>query len=36
VSFDVAYTGSQTFTETWAKRGDRFVPQGEQSKALQC
>jgi hypothetical protein len=36
VSFDLAVTGSQTFTETWLKRGDRFEPQGEQSKALQC
>ena len=36
VSFDVAYSGSQTFTESWRKRGARFVPQGDQSKALQC
>ena len=36
VSFDLAVTGTQSFTETWLKRGDRFEPQGEQSKALQC
>jgi hypothetical protein len=36
VSFDLAVTGSRTFTETWLKRGDHFEPQGEQSKALQC
>lgn len=36
LSFDLAVTGSQIFTETWLKRGDRFEPQGEQSKALQC
>jgi hypothetical protein len=35
-AFDVAYTGSQTFTQSWVKQGDRFVAQGEQSKALQC
>jgi hypothetical protein len=36
VSFDVAYTGSQAFTESWAKRGGRFVLQGEPNKALEC
>lgn len=36
VSFDLAVTGTRTFTETWLKHGDRFEPQGEQSKALQC
>lgn len=36
VSFDIAYTGSQSFTESWVKRGGRFVLQGEPNKALEC
>jgi hypothetical protein len=35
-SFDIAYTGSETLTETWAKRGDAFVLEGGQSKVTQC
>lgn len=35
-SFDVAYSGSETLTETWAKRGDAFVVDGGKSKVTQC
>lgn len=36
VSFDVVYSGSDAFTETWAKQGGRFVVQGGQTKVPQC
>jgi hypothetical protein len=36
VSFDVAYSGDKELTETWVKQGDRFLPQGGESKVAQC
>jgi hypothetical protein len=36
VSFDVVYSGDRELTETWVKQGDRFVPQGGESKVPQC
>jgi hypothetical protein len=36
VSFDVIYSGDKQFTETWVKQGDRFVPQGGETKMPQC
>ncbi|MDB5692020.1 MAG: hypothetical protein JWO81_1083 [Alphaproteobacteria bacterium] len=36
VSFDVVYSGDKELTETWVKQGDRFVPQGGESKVPSC
>jgi hypothetical protein len=36
VSFDVVYSGTDAFTETWTRQGDRFVLQGGQTKVPQC
>ncbi|MFC7498953.1 hypothetical protein ACFQRC_06935 [Enterovirga sp. GCM10030262] len=35
VSFDVAYSGSRAFTETWVRWGDTFEPRGE-TRMPQC
>ena len=34
VSFDVIHSGDKQFTDTWVKQGDRFVPQGGSSWAI--
>lgn len=34
-SFDVVYSGSRTFTETWVRRGDKYELDGE-TKMLSC
>lgn len=36
VSFDVAYSGAQPFTESWVRRGDGFVLEGGPSRVTQC
>ena len=35
VSFDVVYSGSRDFTETWVRQGDTFEPRGE-TRMPQC
>ena len=35
-SFDVTYSGSRAFTETWVRRGDTFALQGGESRMPQC
>jgi hypothetical protein len=34
-SFDIVYSGSRTFTETWVRRGDKYELDGE-TKMLSC
>ena len=36
VSFDVVYSAAEPFTETWVKRGGRFVLQNGPTKVTQC
>ncbi|MBV9931712.1 MAG: SHOCT domain-containing protein [Alphaproteobacteria bacterium] len=36
VSFDVAYAAAEPFTETWVRRGGKFVLQGGQTRVTQC
>jgi hypothetical protein len=35
-SFDMAYTGYETFTETWRLRGGRFAFEGAESRVPTC
>ena len=34
-SFDIVYSGSRSFTETWVRRGDKYELAGE-TKMLSC
>ena len=34
-SFDVVYSGSRSFTETWVRRGDKYALAGE-TRMLSC
>jgi len=36
VSFDISYSCSETFTESWVKQGGKFVLQGGESRVTQC
>ncbi|HEY0312341.1 MAG TPA: SHOCT domain-containing protein [Allosphingosinicella sp.] len=36
VSFDISYSGSETFLESWVKQGGKFVLQGGESRVTQC
>ncbi|HEY9553065.1 hypothetical protein [Allosphingosinicella sp.] len=36
VSFDVTYSGSRAFTETWVRRGDTFQLRGGETRMPQC